>query len=152
MWYWITVHLLRVCLCVQDLIDDLKSELSGDFEDVMVGLMMTPADYDAYEIKRAIKVSIWGSLRIMNVIQPHASYVLSTAFPWPQTGLTSLATVLNICVMIDLIAATPYRAVYVGTFPLFHLCDLLSLSLHLGKCSYQSPTRNSFSILLMDVL
>ena len=41
---------------MQDLIDDLKSELSGDFENVMVGLMKTPADYDASELKSAIKV------------------------------------------------------------------------------------------------
>jgi len=41
--------------------------------------------------------------------------------------------------MIDLIAATPYRAVYVGTFPLFHLCALLSLSLHWGKAHIHLP-------------
>ena len=41
---------------LQDLIDDLKSELSGDFEKVMVGLIMTPTQYDAHELKSAIKV------------------------------------------------------------------------------------------------
>ena len=43
---------------MQDLVDDLKSELSGNFEKVMVGLMMTTAGYDAHELKAAIKVSI----------------------------------------------------------------------------------------------
>lgn len=41
---------------VQDLIADLKSELSGHFEDVVLGLMMTPAEYDASEVYKAIKV------------------------------------------------------------------------------------------------
>ena len=49
-------HLVRVFLCVQDLSDDIKSELSGDFEKVMLGLLMTPAQYDAFECKAAIKV------------------------------------------------------------------------------------------------
>ena len=35
--------------------DELKSELSGDFEKVMIGLMMTHDEYDAYSIKRAVK-------------------------------------------------------------------------------------------------
>ena len=39
----------------RDLIEDLKSELSGDIENFMVGLMRTEADYDASEIKRAVK-------------------------------------------------------------------------------------------------
>lgn len=43
---------------MQDLVDDLKSELSGNFEKVMVGLMMTTVGYDAHELKAAIKVSI----------------------------------------------------------------------------------------------
>ena len=47
---------LRVGLCVQDMTDDVKGDLSGDFEKVMVGLLMTPAQYDASECKGAIKV------------------------------------------------------------------------------------------------
>lgn len=39
----------------KDLVKELKSELSGKFEDVIVGLMMTPVEYDASELKRAMK-------------------------------------------------------------------------------------------------
>ena len=39
----------------QDLIDDLKSELSGDFEKTMIGLVMPLAEYLASEVKRAVK-------------------------------------------------------------------------------------------------
>lgn len=41
---------------LQDLIADLKSELSGNFRDVVLGLMMTPAEYDASEVYKAIQV------------------------------------------------------------------------------------------------
>ena len=39
----------------QDLVDDLKSELSGDFEKTVLALMMPPAQFQATEVKRAIK-------------------------------------------------------------------------------------------------
>lgn len=39
----------------KDLVDEIKGELSGDFEKVILGLMMTPADFDAYSIKEAVK-------------------------------------------------------------------------------------------------
>lgn len=39
----------------RDLIDDLKSELSGNFEKVMVALMLPHADYDATCIHNAVK-------------------------------------------------------------------------------------------------
>ncbi|XP_067857101.1 annexin A4-like [Heptranchias perlo] len=39
----------------RDLIADLKSEVSGNFEQVIVGLMMTPTMYDVHELKNAIK-------------------------------------------------------------------------------------------------
>lgn len=43
-------------IILQDLIDDLKYELTGKFERLIVGLMRTPAYHDAKEIKDAIKV------------------------------------------------------------------------------------------------
>lgn len=42
----------------KDLIEDLKSELSGDFENFILALMETPAAYDAKELKHAMAVSI----------------------------------------------------------------------------------------------
>jgi len=39
----------------KDLVDDIKGELSGDFEKTILALMMKPAEYMASEVKRAIK-------------------------------------------------------------------------------------------------
>ncbi|XP_078285311.1 annexin A4-like [Rhinoraja longicauda] len=39
----------------KDLISDLKSEISGNFEKVVLAMMMTPVLYDAHELKNAIK-------------------------------------------------------------------------------------------------
>ncbi|RLV84501.1 hypothetical protein DV515_00016169 [Chloebia gouldiae] len=39
----------------RDLIDDLKSELSGNFERVIIGLMTPTAMYDVHELRRALK-------------------------------------------------------------------------------------------------
>lgn len=38
-----------------DLIKDLQKELSGHFEDVVVGLFYTPIDYDCYQLRKAVK-------------------------------------------------------------------------------------------------
>ena len=40
---------------LQDLIKELKSEVSGDYERLIVGLMMSPAEYDAHCLNKAIK-------------------------------------------------------------------------------------------------
>ncbi|XP_057177934.1 annexin A4 [Triplophysa rosa] len=39
----------------KDLIDELKSELTGNFEKVVVGLLMPAPVYDSYELRNAIK-------------------------------------------------------------------------------------------------
>lgn len=41
---------------LQDLVKELKSEVSGHFEDVILALMMTPEEYDAHELRSAMKV------------------------------------------------------------------------------------------------
>lgn len=38
----------------RDLIDDLKSELGGTFEDVIVGLMLTPEEYLCKQLNQAM--------------------------------------------------------------------------------------------------
>ncbi|XP_078489046.1 annexin-B12-like [Ciona intestinalis] len=38
----------------RDLVKDFKSEVSGNFEDVLCGLMMTPREYDAYCLRKAV--------------------------------------------------------------------------------------------------
>ena len=43
---------------LQDLIKELKSELGGRFEDVIIGLMEAPDHYDAICLHNAISVSI----------------------------------------------------------------------------------------------
>ena len=42
----------------QNLADDLDSELSGNFQKVVMGLLMLAPVYDAYELRNSIKVGM----------------------------------------------------------------------------------------------
>ncbi|MEQ2175096.1 Annexin A11, partial [Goodea atripinnis] len=42
----------------KDLIRDLKSELSKDFEDLVIAMLQTPTQFDASELREAIKVGM----------------------------------------------------------------------------------------------
>lgn len=44
------------CAFLQDLMADLKSELSGDLARLILGLMLPPAHYDAKQLKKAMEV------------------------------------------------------------------------------------------------
>ena len=39
------------------MVDDLKSELGGNFENAVVAMMATPAEFDAKQLNNAISVS-----------------------------------------------------------------------------------------------
>uniref|UniRef100_A0A3Q3IEM3 Annexin n=1 Tax=Monopterus albus TaxID=43700 RepID=A0A3Q3IEM3_MONAL len=47
----------------KDLIKELKSELNGPLEKLVVAMMMSPANYDAYLVKGAIQVG--GKLQLL---------------------------------------------------------------------------------------
>lgn len=38
----------------RDLLKDLQSEISGDFKDAIEGMMMSPAEFDAFSFKKAM--------------------------------------------------------------------------------------------------
>lgn len=42
---------------LQDLMADLKSELSGSLAKLILGLMLTPAQYDAKQLRKAVEVT-----------------------------------------------------------------------------------------------
>lgn len=47
---------MTLALSLQDLMADLKSEISGDLARLILGLMMPPAHYDAKQLKKAMEV------------------------------------------------------------------------------------------------
>lgn len=47
---------VTLALSLQDLMADLKSEISGDLARLILGLMMPPAHYDAKQLKKAMEV------------------------------------------------------------------------------------------------
>uniref|UniRef100_A0A8C7K1C8 Annexin n=1 Tax=Oncorhynchus kisutch TaxID=8019 RepID=A0A8C7K1C8_ONCKI len=52
-----SIELYQACIPLpsQDLVKDLKSELSGNFEKLVLAMLKTPSQLDAYELKEAIK-------------------------------------------------------------------------------------------------
>ena len=42
----------------QDLVKNLKSELKGKLEEVVLCLMMSPAEFDAMQLRKAMKVRV----------------------------------------------------------------------------------------------
>lgn len=55
-----------VLVLVQDLADDLSSELSGNFRSVVLGLLMLAPVYDSHELRNAIKVLMISSYKVPN--------------------------------------------------------------------------------------
>lgn len=48
----------NIPLLLQDLLADLKSELSGSLAKLILGLMLTPAQYDAKQLRKAVEVGV----------------------------------------------------------------------------------------------
>lgn len=59
-------HMWLSCICIgrilpnvlllQTLLDDVKGDTHGQFEDILVALVTPPAAYDCHEVMRAMKV------------------------------------------------------------------------------------------------
>lgn len=53
---WIYFLLILILITGQDLIKDLKSELSGNMEELILALFMPQTYYDAWSLRHAMKV------------------------------------------------------------------------------------------------
>lgn len=49
---------LSVSLLLQTLLEDIKGDTHGSFEDLLVALITPPALFDCHEVMRAMKVSV----------------------------------------------------------------------------------------------
>jgi len=74
---------------LQDLISELKSELSGRFERAILALFYTPSEHDAYELRSAMKV---GGL---SVFISHGCVILPADLPL-LTFICKFITVLYV--------------------------------------------------------
>ena len=60
----------------RDLIEDLKSELQGKFEDVMVALFTEPIEYDADELRKAMKGAGTNEDTLIEIIASRPPHIL----------------------------------------------------------------------------
>ena len=60
--------LLCTYIPLQDLIRELKSELSGHFEDVVIALMMKPTEYECHELRESVKVLLLEGISRASII------------------------------------------------------------------------------------
>lgn len=78
----------------QDLIEDLKYELTGKFERLIVSLMRTPAYLDAKEIHDAVKVRYFLSCQVLPTIIATVSLLAWLCFKGVGTNERCLIEIL----------------------------------------------------------
>ena len=60
----------------------MKSELSGDLEEVILALMMTPVEYDAYCLHDAMKGLGTNETTLIGIICARPAKVCMSVFKW----------------------------------------------------------------------
>ena len=58
-YYYYCYYYYYYCVLSQDLIHDLKSELSGNLEEIILAMFVPIPEYDAHQVHKAIKVKLF---------------------------------------------------------------------------------------------
>jgi len=82
---------------LQDLISELKSELSGRFEKVIIALFVTPSEYDAQELRSAMKV---GSFACSHCLAVSFCHSLTFVFGRPFVKRFTLCHRTVVCLSV----------------------------------------------------